>query len=167
MKLTPEERELVLKHRREQEMLSAGTSVEASPSPITFYTDGATEGFNGRLGTVTHVGIGVYSPGLNLRITKRYAGISNNEAEFLALIEALKYCHENKITTANFLLDSMIVVNRANGHRPKKLKHQNTRMDAFQTTVLALTKDRRFTFNHIPREQNLEADILSKASLHF
>jgi ribonuclease HI len=53
---------------------------------MNFYTDGATEGHNGELGTVEYCGIGIYCPDLKLRFSDRIEAISNNEAEFIALI---------------------------------------------------------------------------------
>lgn len=129
------------------------------------YTDGATEGHNGRLGTVTHVGVGVWVPDLKLSISKRLEGISNNEAEFLALIAGLELCLSEGIKSPHFMLDSKIVVNRANGKRPKG-KWKNERMDAFQDKVLELTRQvGSCKFQWIPREKNYKADALSKNAL--
>lgn len=129
---------------------------------IEFYTDGATVGRNGKLGTVTHVGLGVYCPDLNLRMSKIVDGISNNEAEFKALIWAMEtaitLCYRN----VDFFSDSQIIVNRANGRRPSKSKYTNLRMDNFQDKVFELRKwFRHIRFAWIPREHNAIADSLS------
>lgn len=133
---------------------------------VTIFSDGATEGFNGKLGTVKFCGIGVYCPTTDFRFSDRISAGSNNEAEFYALIKALEYAIEQKFQEVEFLLDSQIVINRALGRRPTKAKWKNPRMDIFQDRVLSLI-DRiphcRFTW--IPREQNQVADYLSKASL--
>ena len=129
---------------------------------IDVYTDGATVGHNGKLGTVTQVGLGIYIPLASIRESRLCNGISSNEAEFMALIEAMKICIDKKILSCRFNLDSEIVTNRAKG-KHKKLKYRNERMDKFQGEVLQLAcyfKD--VEFNWIPREHNEEADRLSK-----
>lgn len=135
---------------------------------ITIYTDGATEEHNGKLGTVTHCGIGVFCPDREFAFSKRIKAISNNEAEFWALIIAMEWAIENGERNVEFKLDSDIVVRRANGNRPKKAKYKNERMDKLQDQVLALVQ--RFNnvkFTWIPREENMHADVLSKQSLYL
>lgn len=128
------------------------------------YTDGATVGHNGKLGTVSEVGLGCWITGdaLDIKIAQKKSGISNNEAEFKALITAMKVCLDIGVTEALFKLDSMIVVNRANGSTRKKEK--NARMGAFQNEVLKLAEkfEKKAEFVHIPREYNGIADDLSK-----
>ena len=140
---------------------------------IVIQSDGATEGHNGKLGTVTHCGIGFYCINDGHRYSKRIEAISNNEAEFYALIAAMKYAIEKGYKRVCFQLDSQIVVNRANAHGirqrdPNNPKHtRSIVMDGFQRTVekLKLSFD-ICAFSWIPREYNSEADIQSKASLY-
>jgi ribonuclease HI len=77
---------------------------------IKVYTDGATVGHNGKLGTVKEVGLGIYVEILGLKtensykdisvkkteeikmeISEKVKGGSNNEAEFKALISGLTW----------------------------------------------------------------------------
>ena len=126
------------------------------------YTDGGTVGHNGRLGTVKEVGVGILIQS-NLFVSERLEGKSNNEAEFKALIKAMELCLEEGVSHAIFHLDSQIVYNRALGKKPRKRKHQNERMDAFQEEVLKLkSKFDKVEFEWVPREQNTVADELSK-----
>jgi len=130
---------------------------------IDIYSDGATRGHNGKLGTVKEVGLGVYIPAEGIHLSKRVPGGSNNESEFLALILAMETALEKKITHAKFHLDSRIVVRRAKGHRPKNPKYKNVRMDKFQNKVLDLEKKfEEVMYVWIPREANYVADRLSK-----
>lgn len=137
---------------------------------MEIYTDGATVGHNGRLGTVSRVGLGVYIPALGIRISEQVDGISNNEAEFKALILGMETAIARGIKAVEFKIDSTIVVNRANKNALKKQKrpsgkHRNLRMDAFQDRVLALVdKFETCRFVWIPREHNSVADYLSKAA---
>lgn len=159
---------------------------------IKVYTDGATVGHNGKLGTVKEVGLGVYMEiedlkieenygsfinclqgNLNFSVSKKDKGISNNEAEFKAIILGI-HVVARSLTELNlkpetaiikFHADSQIIVNRMNGSRAKG-KQTNERMDKFQDEALGLV-GKHFTkelvsFNWIPREQNKKADELSK-----
>jgi len=126
------------------------------------YTDGGTVGKNGTLGTVTQVCLGIYIPNV---LAEYYieSGISNNEAEFKALIKAMKIIIDKNIEHACFYMDSKIVVARANGAKPKKEKFKNERMDAFQDEVFRLRNYFRFIrFEWIPREVNIVADKLTQ-----
>jgi ribonuclease HI len=133
---------------------------------IKCFTDGATKGWNGKLGTVSVVGIGVYCEEINVKYSQTLKGISNNEAEFLALIKGMEVMIEASVKEVTFYLDSQIVVNRANGKKPKLKKYQNDRMDKFQDRVLELAEQfKEVQFEWIPREENTEADSLSKKTL--
>ena len=128
---------------------------------ITVYTDGGTVGANGKLGTVKQITVGIYCPEKNIRLSRKLKGISNNEAEFIALIQAMRHCLKNKFRSVHFKLDSSVVVNRANGSRPKG-KNENRRMDSFQNRVLELASYfDDVIFELIPREENYIADELS------
>ena len=125
------------------------------------YTDGATVGHNGKLGTVKEVGLGLYIPSIKFGEGKKVKGISNNEAEFKALIWGMEVAIQQKLKNVKFKMDSRIVVNRANGKRAKG-KYKNLRMDAFQDEVFELRKEfDTITFRWIPREQNEVADYYS------
>lgn len=133
---------------------------------VTCYTDGATVGHNGKLGTVTHVGLGVYCKQLNIALSKKVEGMSNNEAEFMALILGMETLLDHGVKHALFMGDSQIILNRANRNYIRifrKKKNQNERMDNFQKQVLYLAeKFDSVAFKWIPRERNVMADALSK-----
>ena len=129
---------------------------------IDVFTDGATVGHNGKLGTVKEVGLGIYIPDINFGEGKKIKGISNNEAEFKALIWGMEVAQEKGLKICRFNMDSKIVANRANGMKPRKLKYQNERMDTFQDVVLEFSKKfDQVVFRWIPREQNEIADYYS------
>ena len=131
---------------------------------INIFTDGATVGHNGKLGTVKEVCLGLYIPSINFGEGKRVEGLSNNEAEFKALIWGMETAIEKGLKKVRFNMDSKIVRNRANGLRAKG-KYQNLRMDAFQDTVFELKK--KFddvSFKRIPRERNTTADYYSNVA---
>jgi ribonuclease HI len=119
---------------------------------------------NGKLGSVSHVGIGIYIPSKNIKVSKRLKGISNNEAEYMALIEAMDICKQHEWHDVKFYLDSTIVVNGAT--KPWKVT-KNQRMNEFKSQIVdQLINFTSISFHWIPREENEEADLLSKQSLY-
>ena len=170
-------RELLLKISRdipikikEKELINSNQILpynkEKDRIAVKVYTDGATQGLNRGFGSVNTVGLGVFIPELNIRKAKKTDGLSNNEAEFKALIWALNILIDKRVKNVKFFLDSQIVINRARGKNPKLKKYKNERMDAFQGTVLRLLKYfDYYTFKWIPREKNTVADKLSRKKL--
>lgn len=129
---------------------------------IDVFTDGATIGKNGTFGTVSEVGLGIYIPDLKIERAVKAKGLSNNEAEFKALVYAMELAILHGAKKVRFNMDSQIVLNRCHGKRPTKQKFRNERMDAFQDRVLELKKDFELClFRWIPREENTKADELS------
>lgn len=129
---------------------------------IEVFTDGATEGYNGRLGSVSHVGIGVWCPSKDYAYSERRKGLSNNEAEYMALIEAMKWCIQEGEKEVIFACDSQLVVRGALYTKRTPCE----RMNAFKEEIKELKKEFTYVdFQWIPREQNKEADALSKQSL--
>ncbi len=129
---------------------------------MNIYCDGSTVGRNGKLGTVSEVGLGVYIAETGERIGNRVPGISNNEGEFKALILAMQSALDRSYTDVRFHSDSRIIINRAKGKRPKG-KFKNERMDRFQQKVIELSKQFiSIDFVWIPREENQIADWIAK-----
>ena len=87
---------------------------------------------------------------------------TNNEAEYLALIEGLHLCQKENIKSISIFLDSELVVKQVNGD----YKVKNERMAVLHKNVLdMLKKFREFNVAHVYRENNAEADNLSKEAL--
>jgi ribonuclease HI len=104
-----------------------------------------------------------------LNISK-YIGVkTNNQAEYLALIHALKWVADNlknleeKPKRINFFLDSTLVVNQANG----KFKVKNSKLAELLLEVRNLEGriDIPINYKAIPREQNSQADSLVNKAL--
>ncbi len=118
------------------------------------YTDGASSGNPGPGWAMWVIE--------DIQKRERLEHCTNNEAEYLAVIHALKYLQshpslwkgEDRI---DFKLDSLLVVQQIN----KKWKIKDSRMATFCTQIKELLKS--FTipaqFTHIPREGN-KADAL-------
>ena len=127
------------------------------------FTDGACE-FNKEHEPI-NAGIGgiIKNNGKVLSSFSKNIGIkTNNEAEYLALIEGLHLCQKENIKSINIFLDSELVVKQVNGD----YKVKNERMAVLHKDVVdILKKFREFNVAHVYRENNTEADNLSKEAL--
>lgn len=85
---------------------------------------------------------------------------TNNKAEFLALIAALEKALELGAEHVDLKLDSELLVRQIEGRYRSKLMKE-----LFEQVVSLLDEFKSFTVKHIPREQNKEADALSKRAL--
>lgn len=87
---------------------------------------------------------------------------TNNEAEYSALIRGVELSIELKLTTLAIFADSQLVVKQINGD----YKVKDERMKVLHSKARSLLKHLdSWSIDHIPREQNKEADKLSKAAM--
>jgi ribonuclease HI len=87
---------------------------------------------------------------------------TNNQAEYRALIAALREAHRRGATEASIYLDSELVVRQLNGsYRVKNAALKSLYHEA--SSLLGRLKS--FTITHVPRGQNAEADRLANAAL--
>ena len=136
-----------------------------SENDISFelFTDGACEFDNEHKPINAGIGGLIKKNGEVLSSFSSNVGVkTNNEAEYLALIEGLKQCLQNDIQSINIFLDSELVVKQVNGH----YKVKNERMAILHNEAIDfLRKFEKFNVSHIYREKNIEADKLSKEAL--
>ena len=136
---------------------------DVTDSDYSLFIDGAAE-FDEDL-KPNNAGIGglinkgdklVYSFSENIGIR------TNNEAEYSALIEGIKACLDHKIYHVSIFSDSELIVNQVNG----KYKLKDPKMIKLHAEVTKLCSElKSWTISHVPREQNVEADELSKEGL--
>ncbi|KKS17169.1 MAG: Ribonuclease H [candidate division WWE3 bacterium GW2011_GWC1_41_7] len=88
----------------------------------------------------------------------KYLGVcTNNEAEYLALIEGMAAAHDKKAKTLVCKLDSELVVKQLKG----QYKVKNERLKVLYARVKELEKNfSSVGYEHIPRTKNHEADSL-------
>ena len=123
------------------------------------YCDGASRSNPGE----ASVGISILKDKEEIDTIKKRIGIAtNNVAEYLGLIEALKYCVEKNIMEVDIYLDSLLVVQQVNLEykvKSKKLQeHYNQALDL-------INKINNIKINHIRREFNKRADQLANQAL--
>ena len=123
------------------------------------YCDGASRSNPGE----ASVGISILKDKEEIDTIKKRIGIAtNNVAEYLGLIEALKYCVEKNIMEVEIYLDSLLVVQQVNLEykvKSKKLQeHYNQALDL-------INKINNVKITHVRREFNKRADQLANQAL--
>jgi len=122
---------------------------------IFIYTDGASLDNPGPMG----IGVVIYRNGDKLKEISEYIGEgTNNVAEYTAVLRALEYARHAGERNVHLRSDSQLIVRQLSGD----YKTRDPKLKALKRKVDALLKEMNVTFEHIPREQNKEADELSK-----
>ena len=103
------------------------------------------------------------SNGVVVAEISEYIGNStNNKAEFLALIAALEKALELNADHVDLRIDSELLVRQIEGkYRSKLMK------ELYEQAMSLLDEFKSYTVKHVPREQNKEADALSKRALRL
>jgi ribonuclease HI len=127
---------------------------------LIIYSDGGARGNPGP------AGIGAVLYGAERRVVAEvsdYLGVAtNNQAEYKALIAALKKAASLNATEADCYLDSELVVKQLN--REYRVKDKDLAPLFLEIHNLSLNF-RKITYTHIPRERNKEADRLANAAM--
>ena len=95
-------------------------------------------------------------------ISKYIGPATNNKAEFLALIAGLEKALELGAEHVDINSDSELIVRQIEGKYRSKMMKQ-----LFDQVVSLLGEFKSYTVQHVPREQNTEADALSKRALRL
>ncbi len=122
---------------------------------LVAYTDGASMGNPGPMG----IGVVIYKDGFRVEELSKYIGRgTNNIAEYSAVIKALETAHQMGEKQIHVKSDSQLVIRQLGGAykvKDPKLKTLKRRIDRLSRGLIV-------SFEHIPRERNREADLLSK-----
>lgn len=95
-------------------------------------------------------------------ISKRIGRKTNNIAEYYALVAALDYAGANGIRALRVRSDSELLVRQMQGRYRVKNADLKPLHERAQKLVRGLDY---FVIEHVPREQNSEADLLANAAL--
>lgn len=120
---------------------------------IKIYTDGGARGNPGPAG----IGV-VIKGGQEVKKYSQYIGeATNNQAEYQAVIFALKKAKQLGAKEIEFYLDSELAVNQLN----QKYKIKDKKLGSLFVQAWNLSQNfARVEYFHIPREENKEADQL-------
>jgi ribonuclease HI len=117
------------------------------------YADGASRGNPGKAA----YGLIIHQPDKILRLGRYLGKATNNEAEYQALLAALKWASDHGVAKVTYYSDSKLVVEQINGRY--KVKHPNLR-GLFLEALALKRRVGEFNVFHIRRENNTEADDL-------
>ena len=131
---------------------------------LTIHTDGGARGNPGPAA----IGVVIETEGKILhQFGKTIGDTTNNVAEYTAVIEALTYLKELRgkryELRIHFLLDSKLVVEQLNGNY--KIKDSKLRELSFKVRTLEQEVRGGITYSVIPREKNIQADLLVNQAL--
>jgi ribonuclease HI len=122
-------------------------------SELVIHTDGGSRGNPGP----SAIGVVITAPsGKHVESFGKYLGITtNNQAEYSAVVAALKAAQKYQPQILHFFLDSELVVRQLKGEY--RVKHGELRVlyDEIQKLISGL----QVTFQHVMREDNQLADI--------
>ncbi|VFR02773.1 unnamed protein product [Cuscuta campestris] len=123
----------------------------------TVFTDGSSAAKNSGGGVVV-----IAPEGFRAYYSVRFGfKVSNNEAEYEALLCGLRLAAGMNATKLRINCDSKLVV----GHVSGEFEAKDERMKKYKDTALELLKSfTAYSVEQIPRAENAEADILSKLS---
>ena len=137
---------------------------------IEIYTDGLAEPRNPGIGTY---GYAIYRDGKEWKTGHGFDGepVSNNHAEYAGLIEALRSVAEFADEEIVVKSDSKMLVNQMSGDwkvskRAFKNPVEGSYVEKYLTAKEVAKSFSRLRFVWIPREQNTEADALSRVAYH-
>ncbi len=132
----------------------------ASSKSFYLYTDGGARGNPGPAGA----GVVLLDDNKNviLEVDKYLGNMTNNEAEYTALLLGLSYAKIKGVQKIQCLLDSELVVKQLNGEYKVRMAH----LFELYTKVKNLENDfESVTYAHIPRAENSHADKLVNKAL--
>jgi len=124
---------------------------------VIVYTDGGARGNPGEAGA------GAFIEGPNPVRLYRYLGTTtNNEAEYQALILALRHLVADGVRVVELRSDSELMVNQLNGRYKVKALHLKP---LWAEAKALLERFDTVSIRAIPREQNREADQLANLAI--
>ena len=128
---------------------------------LALYTDGACSGNPGPAG----IGVVVQQEGAVIKEISRFIGAAtNNIAEYTAVICALQEALVLKADEVSLFSDSELVCRQVLGQY--KVSHAQMRVLYDQVQHLR-AGFRRFQIQHIPREENRQADQLARQAIRL
>ena len=126
-------------------------------SQLVAYVDGSSHGNPGSSG----IGVVVEVPsGDRIRIAKWIGWQDNNVAEYAALLEALQCAVARKADSLRVYSDSDVVVRQMSGDYACR----STRLYSLHWICRKLARTLEFAITRIPREHNIEANLLANSA---
>ena len=143
-------------HEEEKKPLVSG----AASKSLIIYTDGASKGNPG----ISGAGVAIKdAKGNDLAHFKKYLGVmTNNKAEYNALIIGLKNSIKLKCKKIKIFMDSELIVKQVKGEY--KVKNPDLKI-LYNNTMKLLKKFEKYDINYIRRSDNKLADSLANKAI--
>ncbi|NCD00770.1 ribonuclease HI family protein [bacterium] len=131
-----------------------------SKENLIIFCDGGSRGNPGKAG----LGSVIYDEDKNiLKEISKYIGVTtNNQAEYRAVLEAIKEAKEMGGKRIKFFLDSELIVKQMSGEYRVKNKDL---LPIYLDIRQRILEFESVSFIHVPREQNKEADRLANLAM--
>lgn len=127
---------------------------------LTIYTDGAARGNPGPAGAGAVL---LDDSGAVVDEISHYLGeMTNNQAEYRALLLALERVDRLRVTAVDIFADSELMVRQLNGEY--RVKNELLR-PLFEEITRRLQRVETYTIGHVRREQNAHADRLANEAI--
>ncbi|XP_072063918.1 uncharacterized protein [Arachis hypogaea] len=132
-----------------------GDPPEETGTRWRLHVDGASNQTSGGVGVIFESPAGV----IYEQSTKFEFPVSNNQAEYEALLDGLTLAREVGATRLEVCSDSQVVTSQVNG----SYQARDPLLQRYLEKVRELTRQfQEVTVQHVPRERNTRADLLSK-----
>ncbi|MGE4497754.1 MAG: ribonuclease HI family protein [Deferribacterales bacterium] len=126
---------------------------------LKVFSDGASRGNPGEAGCGFVI---LNGEGAVLEEGCLYIGhATNNVAEYRAVLEAARKAKLMNPSVINFYLDSELIVKQMKG----EYKVKNETLAQIRLELIKALEGAKFSFNHVPREQNKMADRLANKAI--
>jgi ribonuclease HI len=136
-----------------------GTGPGAELGAVVIHTDGASRGNPGPAAA----GLAIYCGGKLVEAAGQYLGrMTNNQAEYNALLLALKRARELGAESVTIRTDSELMVRQIMGRYRVKDPHLQKLFAAAKDLIRAFAS---FRVEHVPREQNQKADAMANRAI--
>lgn len=120
---------------------------------LVIHTDGGSRGNPGP----SAIGVVISTPDdKHIESFGRYIGeTTNNQAEYMAVVDALEGAKRYKPTKIEFILDSELVVKQLRG----EYKVKNVDLQPLHAKIMQATQGLEVSFRHVLRSENKLADL--------
>lgn len=127
---------------------------------VVIHTDGASRGNPGPAA----IGVVIAEPGGRVLVEfgEALAPTTNNVAEYTAVVRALERATELGARRIQVMMDSQLVVRQLNGSY--RVKHRDM-LPLYRKVLELIQVFEQVSFEHVPREENIEADRLANQAL--
>lgn len=139
---------------------ATSSGIRGDLDSVVIHTDGASRGNPGPAA----IGVVIADPDGRVLVEfgEALAPTTNNVAEYTAVVRALERAAEFRPRRVQVMMDSQLVVRQLNGSY--RVKHRDM-LPLYRKVLELIQRFEQVSFEHVPREENVEADRLANQAL--